>query len=53
MIFRVGYETNQENMVSFSGGMGFRIGEYQLDYAFVPHDDLGLTHRVTIGIKGR
>ncbi|OIP37251.1 hypothetical protein AUJ95_08450 [Candidatus Desantisbacteria bacterium CG2_30_40_21] len=52
MILRAGYETNPENMVSFSGGMGFKIGEYHLDYAFVPHDDLGLTHRITIGIKG-
>ncbi|MFH1860494.1 MAG: PorV/PorQ family protein [bacterium] len=52
MILRAGYETNKENMVSFSGGMGFRIGEYHLDYAFVPHDDLGLTHRVSICVKG-
>ncbi|MBU0700976.1 PorV/PorQ family protein [bacterium] len=53
MILRAGYETNHENMVSFSGGMGLKIGEYHLDYAFVPHDDLGLTHRVSICVKGQ
>ncbi len=30
-------------------GAGLRIGVLQVDYAFVGHDDLGATHRVSLG----
>ncbi|MBI4778439.1 PorV/PorQ family protein [Candidatus Desantisbacteria bacterium] len=53
MILRAGYETNHENTTSISSGIGLRIGEYHVNYAFLPHDDLGLTHMVSICIKGQ
>lgn len=39
---RVGW---QESGVT--GGAGFRLGGLGVDYAFVPHDDLGSSHRVS------
>ncbi len=39
---RIGW---QESGVT--GGAGFRLGGLGVDYAFVPHDDLGSSHRVS------
>lgn len=54
----VGLEWTIRNIVSLRGGMdddrlsygaGLAIGPIGLDYAFVGHDDLGATHRISVG----
>jgi hypothetical protein len=32
-------------------GFGFTIAHYQIDYAFVPYDELGNTHRISITFR--
>ena len=34
-----------------SVGTGLRISAFQVDYAFVGHDDLGNTHRISTSIR--
>jgi hypothetical protein len=34
-----------------TAGAGFRIRGFAVDYAFVPHDDLGSSHRVSGGYR--
>ncbi len=36
-------------MGSFSGGFGFKLGGFLLDYAFAPYGELGAAHRMTAG----
>ena len=57
---RAGYKTNIDGHAAISGltaGAGFRIEGYCVDYAWVPFrgtdgfDDLGDTHRISLGIK--
>lgn len=51
---RFGWKINQrkfEDYTGFSGGFGLRFGKFYLDYAFVPHSDLGVSHYITTGIK--
>ncbi len=49
---RIGYRTGPADMGSLgllsglTGGLGFTVGNFGLDYAFVPYGKLGLTHRV-------
>ncbi|MBL8023986.1 MAG: hypothetical protein JNK54_06885 [Elusimicrobia bacterium] len=42
--FRLGYDGSTED--SFTYGLGFRVGDLRLDYAFAPLGDLGNTHHV-------
>src|SRR3989339_29181 len=49
---RIGYRYrfNGNELGELSGltaGIGIRISDYQLDYAFVPFGDLGVTHRIS------
>jgi hypothetical protein len=53
LIFRIGYEKNPATLFSITGGIGWRINEYQLDYAFVPHGELGYTHRISLCIRAK
>jgi hypothetical protein len=53
---RAGYKyssgmTTLGALAGISGGLGFKFGSYQLDYAFVPYGDLGQTHRVSFLAK--
>jgi len=34
-----------------TSGVGFRLGDLTMDYAFVPYGDLGLTHRISLSFK--
>ena len=48
---RVGYQTGYDAR-SFSTGVGFRYGQFQLDYAFLPTKyDLGSTHTFSLLIE--
>ncbi|MBS1261722.1 MAG: hypothetical protein MAG453_01053 [Calditrichaeota bacterium] len=42
---RVGYDDGR-----ISYGAGLRVGGVRLDYAFIGHEDLGATHRVSVGV---
>ncbi len=53
---RVGYQAALENnqiggLTGFTAGAGFRVGQFQLDYAFVPYGDLGTSHRISVGYE--
>ncbi|MBU0699774.1 PorV/PorQ family protein [bacterium] len=51
MVLRAGYKLKQEDNKSGTGltaGVGFKIRNYQLDYAYVPHQDLGDTHQISL-----
>lgn len=37
--------------INFSGGVGFRLGSFSLDYAWVPYGDFGSTHRVALSAR--
>ena len=54
LALRGGYEVGHSvdkagSMVGFAGGLGVKLSQMTLDYAFVPFGDLGNTHRVTVG----
>ncbi len=60
LALRAGYTSNitQAELGEFSSlqeglsaGLGIRIGDINLDYAFVPYGDLGDTHRVSLGMR--
>lgn len=43
---RAGYANNR-----LSVGSGIRVASFQVDYAFLSHDDLGNSHRVSTSVK--
>ncbi|MFH1564210.1 MAG: PorV/PorQ family protein [Nitrospirota bacterium] len=45
---RAGYRTDVDIGSGFSGGVGLKIMNYQLDYGFVPYGELGDTHRISL-----
>jgi outer membrane protein OmpA-like peptidoglycan-associated protein len=54
LAFRAGFETGPEDIISLGGmsgltlGLGFTLGRFALDYAFVPYGRLGRVHRIGI-----
>ncbi len=46
---RAGYKINND-AVSITTGLGLNVGNYLLDYSFVPSEDLGNTHRLTFSV---
>jgi len=54
---RIGYDSSRQPSLSeFSSagityGAGLLIGGVALDYAFIGHEDLGATHRVSVGVR--
>ncbi|MFH1957063.1 MAG: PorV/PorQ family protein [bacterium] len=47
---RTGYKTNTKGLDASDGlsaGFGLRYGECQMDYAWVPYGDLGVSHRIS------
>lgn len=51
---RIGYGLAPADAGSLGGlgaGLGLRISDLELDYAYLPQGDLGNTHRVTLGYK--
>ena len=47
LALRAGYKTNQDQGEGWSAGLGFKFGRNDLDYAYVPYGDLGITHRIS------
>lgn len=50
---RVGYKIDQEENtgIGIAAGLGFRYGNYQIDYSFLPFGDLGNTHRISLNVR--
>ncbi|MCL2506470.1 MAG: PorV/PorQ family protein [Endomicrobia bacterium] len=54
IFFRMGYSNREKDIPGFAGfnaGFGARYLDYFFDYAFSPYGDLGIGHRVSLGIK--
>ena len=50
--YKYGYDTESlGSLVGLGAGLGFRLWNLGLDYAFVPFGELGDTHRITFLIK--
>jgi hypothetical protein len=47
LALRIGYDGRNEAGSGLTAGLGFRIGDLGLDYAYVPFGDLGDAHRVS------
>ena len=43
--------SDKDSLTGLSAGLGLNMKSYQLDYAFVPFNELGDTHRVSLGMK--
>lgn len=39
------------NVDELSAGVGLKLAKFQVDYAFIGHDDLGNTHRISTSVK--
>ena len=48
---RIGIEQITYDQVELTYGAGASIGPVVLDYAFVGHEDLGATHRISLGYR--
>ncbi len=54
---RAGYRTGPMTLSSLgyvnglTGGLGVTVGNFGLDYAFVPYGELGLTHRIGLRLE--
>ena len=51
---RLGWKIDQrkfDNYTGFSSGFGLRYNKFYLDYAFIPHYDLGVSHYITMGLR--
>ena len=48
MALRVGFNSGNSAGLGISAGVGWSIGSFALDYAFVPYGDLGATNRVSV-----
>ena len=47
---RAGYRTGRDVGPGWTAGLGFKMGGFGLDYAYVPYSNLGNTHRISLGI---
>ncbi len=48
---RAGYRTDLDIGSGFSGGVGFKLMNYQIDYGFAPYGELGDTHRISLSME--
>lgn len=48
---RAGYRTDLDIGSGFSGGVGLKVLNYQIDYGFVPYGKLGDTHRISLSME--
>ncbi|MDR1696026.1 MAG: PorV/PorQ family protein [Endomicrobium sp.] len=54
VFLRAGYDLKSKDVPGFTGfnaGFGVRYLDYVFDYAFSPYGDLGIVHRVSLGIQ--
>ena len=43
--------SGKDSLTGFCVGLGLNMKMYQMEYAFVPFNELGYTHRVSLGMK--
>jgi tetratricopeptide (TPR) repeat protein len=43
--------SDKDSLTGFCVGLGLNMKMYQLEYAFVPFNELGYTHRASLGMK--
>lgn len=48
---RAGYRTDLDVGSGFSGGIGLKVLNYQIDYGFAPYGKLGDTHRISLSME--
>jgi len=48
---RAGYRTDTDVGPGASMGIGFKLGQARLDYAFQPFDELGAFHRIGLSVR--
>ncbi|MCD6471559.1 PorV/PorQ family protein [Candidatus Aerophobetes bacterium] len=52
LALRAGYKSGPEDIGSgITGGLGFKFKNISIDYAYVPYEDLGDTHRISLSVK--
>jgi len=51
LALRVGYTTRNDAGLGVTAGVGWRGQNWSVDYAIAPYGDLGLTHRVGVGLR--
>lgn len=51
MAVRFGYAPRNEAGTGLTTGLGWRLGGFRVDYAFVPYGPLGTAHRFSLGYK--
>lgn len=51
LALRAGIPEIGGHKAKFGVGIGFKTGNYSFDYAFLPYDKLGNTHRISVVIK--
>jgi|GEM_PF-983597 len=51
LALRVGYTTRNQTGLGLSAGFGWRGRQWSIDYALAPYGDLGLTNRVSVGLR--
>lgn len=54
MVFRVGYKQSfPQNLLKYGLGIGLKISPINLDYAYLPFEDIGDTHRLALTFRER
>ncbi len=56
VFLRVGFQwitqpLQTQDQAGFGGGMGVRLGDFQLDYSIVSYGDLGITNKAAVGYQ--
>lgn len=48
---RLGYSSRNQAGWGVTGGVGFEVGDFSIDYAATPFGELGLTHRASVTFR--
>jgi hypothetical protein len=48
MSLRLGFGTRNDAGPGITAGVGWALRDFDLDYAFVPYGDLGVSHRLSV-----
>lgn len=48
LALRAGYSSQKNNSFNFNWGLGIKVDPFHIDYAYVPYQDLGATHRLSL-----
>jgi len=51
IFLRAGTGSSRDSAINFSAGIGFRAGNWQIDYAYLPMTELSHSHRFTLSVN--